>query len=63
MMQIFEQIAEDNFKGQLISKYLFGVSFWPKKQRKYCKDFYPESLYSFLGASWKLFGAACRLPY
>ena len=24
-------------------------SFWPKHQQKYCKDFYPESFYSFLG--------------
>ena len=32
-------------------------SFWPKNQKKNCKD------YSFLGASWKLFGATCKLPH
>ena len=42
-------------KGHLISKCLFGVIIWTKKKKqKYCKDFYPESYYSFLGASWKL---------
>ena len=45
-------------KGQLISKSLFGVIVSTKKQRKYCKDFCPESFYSFLGASWKLFEAS-----
>ena len=42
-------------KGQLILKCLFGVIVPTKKQWKYCKDFCPESFYSFLGAS-------CRLP-
>ena len=49
-------------KGQFISKCLFGVILSTKKPTKIL-EFWPESFYSFLGASWKLFGASCRLPY
>ena len=43
-------------KGQYISKCLLVSSFGPKCQRKYCKDFCPETFCSFLGASWKRLG-------
>ena len=46
------------FKGQLISKCPFGIIVWTKYQRNY---FCPEIFCTFLGASWKLFGASCRL--
>ena len=39
------------------------LSFRPKNQQKYCKDFCPEIFYSSHVASWKLFGTFCRLPY
>ena len=58
------------FKGQLISKCLFGVIVSTKIAKKYYKNFCPKSFYSFLGASWKLFCASwklfcasCRLSY
>ena len=35
-------------------------SFRPKNQQKYCKDFCPDGFYSFLGSSWKLFGASYK---
>ena len=38
-------------------------SFRPKQQQKYCKDSCPSGLYSFFGASLKLFGTSCKLPY
>ena len=44
------------FKGQLILKCLFGVLIWTKIATKYCQDFCPEILCSFLEASWALFG-------
>ena len=34
-----------------VTKKIFGVILSPKQQRKYCKDFFPESFYSFLGGS------------
>ena len=50
-------------KGQLISKCPFGVIVWTKIPTKLFLDFCPEFFCSFLGASWKLFGASCRLPW
>ena len=41
---------------QLISKCLFGVIVWTKIATKILKNFFPESFYSFLGDSLKLFG-------
>jgi hypothetical protein len=49
-------------KGQLISKCPFGVKTSSKKPTKLFLDFCPEFFCTFLGASWKLFGASCRLP-
>ena len=37
--------------------------FHPKYQQNYFQDFCPEIFCTFLGASWKLLGASCRLPY
>ena len=48
-------------KGQLISKFLFWCHRFD--QQNDCKDFCPESSYSLLRASWKLFGTSRRLPY
>ena len=50
-------------KGQLISKCPFGQKTSSKKPTKLFLDFCPEIFCSFLGASWKLLGASCRLPY
>ena len=50
-------------KGQLISKCPFGVKTSSKKPTKLFLDFCPEILCTFLGASWMLFEASCRLPY
>ena len=50
-------------KGQLISKCPFGVQTSSKKPTKLFPGFCPEIFCTFLGASWKLFGASCRLPY
>ena len=49
-------------KGQLISKCPFGFIVWTKNQRNYFWIFVLSFFCSFLGASWKLFGASCRLP-
>ena len=49
-------------KGQLISKYPFGIIVWTKIPTKLFLDFCPEIFCTFLGTSWKLFGASCRLP-
>ena len=49
-------------KGQLISKCPFGIIVWTKIPTKLFLDFCPEIFWTFLGASWKLFGASCRLP-
>ena len=49
-------------KGQLISKCPFGIIVWTKIPTKLFLDFCPEIFCTFLGASWKLFGASCRLP-
>ena len=49
-------------KGQLISKCPFGVKTSSKKPTEIFLDFCPEIFCTFLGASWKLFGASCRLP-
>ena len=50
------------YKGQLISKCPFGFIFWTKLPTKLFLNFCPEIFCTFLGASWKLFGASCRLP-
>ena len=49
-------------KGQLISKCPFGFIVWTKLPTKLFLNFCPEIFCTFLGASWKLFGASCRLP-
>ena len=55
--------SSGNFvKGQLISKRPFGFIVWTKIPTKLFLDFCPDFFCSFLGASWKLFGASCRLP-
>ena len=43
-------------KGQLISKCPFGIIVWTKIPTKLFLDFCPEIFFTFLGASWKLFG-------
>ena len=50
-------------KGQLISECPFEIIVSPKIPTKLFLDFCPEIFCTFLGASWKLFGASCRLPY
>ena len=50
-------------KGQLISKCLFGFLVWTKSPTKLFLNFCPEIFWTFVGASWKLFEASCRLPY
>ena len=50
-------------KGLLISKCPFGFIVWTKLPTKLFLDFCPEIFCTFLGASWKLFRASCRLPY
>ena len=50
-------------KGQLISKCPLGFMVWTKLPTKLFLNFCPEIFCTFLGASWKLFGASCRLPY
>ena len=50
------------FKGQLISKCPFGFIVWTKYQRNYSWISALSFFCSFLGASWKLFWASCRLP-
>ena len=49
-------------KGQLISKCPFGFIVWTKLPTELFLNFCPEIFCTFLGASWKLFGAFCRLP-
>ena len=49
-------------KGQLISKCPFGFIVWTKLPTKLFLNFCPEIFCTFLGASWKLFWASCRLP-
>ena len=49
-------------KGQLISKCPFGFIVWTKLPTKLFLNFCPEIFCTFLGASWKLFGASCKLP-
>ena len=49
-------------KGQLISKCPFGFIVWTKLPTKLFLNFCPEIFCTFLGASWKLFAASCRLP-
>ena len=49
-------------KGQLISECPFGPKTSSKIPTKLLPDFCPEIFCSFLGASWKLLGASCRLP-
>ena len=43
-------------KGQLISKCPFGFIVWTKIPTKLFLDFCPEIFWSFVWASWKLFG-------
>ena len=50
-------------KGQLISKCPYEMIVSSKIPTKLFLDFCPEIFCTFLGASWKLFGASCRLPY
>ena len=50
-------------KGQLISKCPFGFIVWTKLPTKLFLNFCLEIFCFFLGASWKLFGASCRLPW
>ena len=50
-------------KGQLISKCAYEKSVLSKIPTKIFLDFCPEIFCTFLGASWKLFWASCRLPY
>ena len=50
-------------KGQLISKCPFGRKTSSKIPTKLLPNFCHEIFCSFLGASWKLFWASCRLPY
>jgi hypothetical protein len=50
-------------KGQLISKCSFGVKTSSKKPTKFFPGFCPKIFCTFLGASWKLFWASCRLSY
>ena len=56
------QSPKSKTKGQLISKCPFGIIVWTKMPTKLFLDFCPEIFWTFLGASWKLFGASCRLP-
>ena len=49
-------------KGRLILKCPFGFIVWTKLPTKLFLNFCPEIFCTFLGASWKLFGASCRLP-
>ena len=49
-------------KGQLISKCPCGRKTSSKIPTKLFLNFCPEFFCSFLGASWELFGASCRLP-
>ena len=46
----------------LISKCPFGFIVWTKLPTKLFLNFCPEIFCTFLVASWKLFGASCRLP-
>ena len=58
----FSILKIGRFKGQLISKCPFGFIVWTKLPTKLFLNFCPEIFCTFLGASWKLFGASCRLP-
>ena len=49
-------------KGQLISECPFGRKISSKIPTKLLPNFCHEIFCSFLGASWKLLGASCRLP-
>ena len=59
----FRWIYYCHSKGQLISKCTFGFIVWTKLPMKLFLNFCPEIFCTFLGASLKLFGASCRLPY
>ena len=62
LMTCFIYILDSSFsKGQLISKCPFGFIVWTKLPTKLFLNFCPEIFCTFLGASWKLFGASCRL--
>ena len=50
-------------KGQLISKCTDEKSVSSKIPMKIFLEFCPDFFCSFMGASWKLFGASYRLPY
>ena len=49
-------------KGQLFSKCPYEIIVSSKIPTKLLLDFCPEIFCTFLGASWKLFRASCRLP-
>ena len=55
--------ADSASKGQLISKCPFWFHHLDKITNKIFLNFCPEIFCTFLGASWKLFGDPCRLPY
>ena len=57
----FRWIYYCHSKGQLISKCPFSFIVWTKLSMLFL-NFCPEIFCTFLGASWKLFGAYCRLP-
>ena len=57
------QLADATSKGQLISKCPYEMVVSSKIPTKLFLDFCPEIFGSFMGASWKHFGASCRLPY
>ena len=57
------QLYEIVPKGRLISKCPYEMIVSSKIPTKLFPDFYPEFFCSFLGASWKLSGASCRLSY
>ena len=49
-------------KGQSISKWPSEIKVSSKIPTKLSLDFCPEIFCTFLGASWKLYEASCRLP-
>ena len=59
---MFPDVTCISGKEQLISKCPFDFIVWTKLPTKLFLNFCPEIFCTFLGASWKLFGASCRLP-
>ena len=62
LKKLVETFEGNPDKGQLISECPFGIIVWTKIPTKLFLDFCPEIFCIFLGASWKLFRASCRLP-